>query len=61
VCLGDKVIVFTNRPGKVKKEIDVNYRRPRLTEDSNLQIYYRKVLDELKTEIISARKMGDIP
>jgi len=53
--------VFTNRPGKVKKEIDVNYRRPRLTEDSNLQIYYRKVLDELKTEIISARKMGDIP
>ncbi len=61
VCLGDKVIVFTNRPGKVKKEIDVNYRRPRLTEDSNLQIYYRKVLDELKTEIISARKMGDVP
>jgi NitT/TauT family transport system ATP-binding protein len=57
VCLGDKVIVFTSRPGKVKKEIKVDYRRPRLTEDSNLQEYQRKVLDELRTEIISARKL----
>jgi NitT/TauT family transport system ATP-binding protein len=57
VCLGDKIVVFTNRPGRIKKEIRVNYRRPRLTEDSNLHEYQRKVLDELRTEIISARKM----
>jgi NitT/TauT family transport system ATP-binding protein len=56
VCLGDKIVVFTSRPGKVKKEIEVDYRRPRLSEDSNLHEYQRKVLDELKTEIISARK-----
>ena len=29
VCLGDKVIVFTSRPGHLKKEITVDYRRPR--------------------------------
>ena len=57
VCLGDKIVVFTSRPGRVKKEIRVDYRRPRLTEDSNLHEYQRKVLDELRTEIISARKM----
>jgi NitT/TauT family transport system ATP-binding protein len=57
VCLGDKIVVFTNRPGRIKKEIRVDYRRPRLTEDSNLHEYQRKVLDELRTEIISARKM----
>jgi NitT/TauT family transport system ATP-binding protein len=59
VCLGDKVVVFTSRPGKVKREIVVDYRRPRLTEDSNLHEYQRKVIDELRTEIISARRMQE--
>jgi NitT/TauT family transport system ATP-binding protein len=59
VCLGDKVIVFTSRPGRVKKEITVNYRRPRLSEDNNLNHYRSKVLDELKTEIITTRRMED--
>lgn len=56
VCLGDRVIVFTNRPGKVKKEIEIDYRRPRLTEDNNLYAYQRRVLDELKTEIMPSWK-----
>src|SRR5919109_337056 len=59
VCLGDRVIVFTNRPGKVKKEIEINYRRPRLTEDNNLYAYQRQVLDELKTEIMPSWKAED--
>ena len=59
VCLGDKVVVFTSRPGKVKREIVVDYRRPRLTEDSNLHEYQRRVIDELRTEIITARKMQE--
>src|SRR5919108_1247385 len=57
VCLGDRVIVFTNRPGKVKEEIEIDYRRPRLTEDNNLYEYQRQVLDELKTEIIPSWKI----
>jgi sulfonate transport system ATP-binding protein len=56
VCLGDKVIVFTSRPGHLKKEILVDYRRPRLSEDSNLQPYYRTILDEVKSEMIAAKK-----
>jgi NitT/TauT family transport system ATP-binding protein len=51
VVLGDKVVVFTKRPGTVKKEITINYRRPRLPEDENLQSYYRKVIDAMKGEI----------
>jgi NitT/TauT family transport system ATP-binding protein len=56
ICLGDKVIVFTKRPAKIKKEITIDYRRPRLTEDSNLFEYNRLVIDELKTEIIQHKK-----
>ena len=56
VCLGDKVIVFTSRPGHLKKEITVDYRRPRLSEDNNLQPYYRTILDEVKSEMIAAKK-----
>ena len=51
ICLGDKVVVFTKRPARVKKVIQIDYRRPRLSEDSNLFEYNRLVLDELKGEI----------
>jgi NitT/TauT family transport system ATP-binding protein len=59
VCLGDKVIVFTSRPGKIKSEIAVDYRRPRLSEDTELQRYQRRILEELKYEIITSRKSED--
>ena len=51
VCLGDKVVVFTKRPGTVKKEITVDYRRPRLPEDEGLRPFQRLVLEQLKGEI----------
>jgi NitT/TauT family transport system ATP-binding protein len=56
VCLGDKVFVFTSRPGKIKREITINHRRPRLTEDDELKPFYREVLGELRSEISAARK-----
>ena len=56
VCLGDRVIVFTNRPGRVKKEIIIDHRRPRLSEDNDLQPFYRAVLDELKSEVTATRR-----
>lgn len=56
VCLGDKVFVFTSRPGKIKKEITINHRRPRLTEDDELKPFYREVLGELRSEISASRK-----
>lgn len=51
VCLGDRVVVFTNRPGRVKRQIGIDYRRPRLSEDDGLQPFYRNVLDQLKSEV----------
>ncbi|MGI0010153.1 MAG: ABC transporter permease subunit, partial [Nitrosopumilaceae archaeon] len=33
VILGNRVIVFKNRPSKIKKEFVIDYRRPRLAED----------------------------
>jgi NitT/TauT family transport system ATP-binding protein len=56
--LGEKVIVFTRRPGTIKDEIDVNYKRPRLPEDENLQPYYRRVIDSIKSEITERKRGG---
>jgi len=56
ICLGDRVVVFTSRPGKIKKDIKIDYRRPRLTEDDGLKEYQRQVLYELKSEMIHSKK-----
>ncbi len=56
VILGNKVEIFKNRPSKIKKEIVINYRRPRLMEDENLQKYYHQILEELKSEVIAQVK-----
>ena len=60
VVLGDKVAVFTKRPGTLKKEISVDYRRPRLPEDENLQPYYRQVIDAMRSEILTKDDDGVI-
>ncbi len=56
VCLGDKVVVFTRRPGTVKKEITIDHRRPRLPEDEELRPYHRQVLEEIKGEVSERKK-----
>jgi len=56
VILGNRVVIFKNRPSKIKKEIVIDYRRPRLMEDENLQKYYHQILNELKSEVIARVK-----
>ncbi len=51
VVLGNRVVVFKNRPAKIKKEFTIDYRRPRLAEDENLVKYQQQILAELKTEV----------
>ncbi|GBF24840.1 trehalose/maltose import ATP-binding protein MalK [archaeon MnTg01] len=51
VVLGNKVFVMKNRPSSIKKEISINYRRPRLIEDANLIKYQKEILDELRPEV----------
>ncbi len=55
VCLGDRVVILTFRPGRVKKEFLINYPRPRHYRDSpELANTTAKVLDELKDEVDKA-------
>jgi len=56
VILGNRVVVFKNRPAKIKKEITIDYRRPRLAEDENLVKYQQMILSELKTEVRAQMK-----
>lgn len=49
--LGNKVIVFSHRPSIVKKEICIDYRRPRLVEDENLLKYQKEILAALRPEM----------
>jgi len=51
VVLGNKVVVMKNRPSSVKKEITIEYRRPRLVEDENLMKYQKEILAELRPEV----------
>ena len=59
VILGNRVAVFKNRPSKIKKEIVIDYRRPRLAEDENLLKYQHEIIQELKSEVIEQKKTSD--
>ncbi len=57
VALGDRVIVLTYRPGRVKKEFRVAYPRPReFRGEPELARLTSKVLDTLKAEFTRSTK-----
>ena len=51
VRLGDRVVLLTFRPGRVKSEFPVSLPRPRSLEDPEVALAAREVLDELREEI----------
>ena len=51
VVLGTRVLVFSHRPAKIMKEVEIDYQRPRLTDDENLLPYQKKILAELRPEV----------
>ena len=51
VRLGDRVVLLTFRPGRVKSEFPVHLPRPRSLEDPEVTLAARDVLDELREEI----------
>ena len=51
VVLGNKVAIFSNRPSSVKKEMSVDFQRPRLVEDEKLMKFQQEILAELKPEV----------
>ncbi|HEX3822504.1 MAG TPA: ABC transporter ATP-binding protein [Candidatus Sulfotelmatobacter sp.] len=51
IRLGDRVVLMTFRPGRVKSEFSVELPRPRHLEDPDVAHAAREVLDELREEI----------
>lgn len=54
VRLGDRVVLLTFRPGRVKSEFPVDLPRPRSLEDPEVALAARDVLDQLREEINSS-------
>ena len=51
VVLGSRVAVFSGRPSVIKKEISIDYKRPRIPEDGDLMKYQQDILAELRPEV----------
>jgi NitT/TauT family transport system ATP-binding protein len=49
--LGDRVLVLTFRPGRIKAEIRIDLPRPRSMENANVARFASEVMDNLKEEI----------
>lgn len=56
VRLGDRVILLTFRPGRIKTEFTVKLPRPRHMEDPDLMVTAREVQAQLRDEIDKAVK-----
>lgn len=52
VRLGDRVLVFTSRPGRVAHEIRVDLRRPRHLDSPELAVIAGRITERLKQEIL---------
>ena len=49
--LGTKVAVFSNRPSTIKKEVENDFPRPRVSEDESLLKFQQDLLSELRPEV----------
>lgn len=51
VCLGDRVMVCSARPGKIKKEFRIDLPRPRKLGSLELIKFSNRIMQELRSEI----------
>jgi NitT/TauT family transport system ATP-binding protein len=49
--LGDRIVVLTFRPGRIKSEIRTDLSRPRNMEDPNVVLVAGEIMDQLRGEI----------
>jgi len=54
--LGTKIAIFSNRPSVIKKEVDNNFPRPRVTEDESLLKLQQDILTELRPEVKKSKQ-----
>ena len=53
VRLGDRVLVFTSRPGRVAHEVRVDLPRPRHLDSPDLAVIAGRITERLKQEVIT--------
>src|SRR5882757_3232516 len=51
VRLGDRVLLMSVRPGRIKKQFQVTLPRPRHVEDSDVALMSKEILGQLREEI----------
>jgi len=56
LVLGDRVLLMTARPGRIKREFRCELPRPRHIEDHALVEATRAVLADLRAEVMAAAK-----
>ena len=54
LVLGDRVLLMSARPGRIKREFRCELPRPRHIEDADLVAATRDVLDDLRAEVMAA-------
>src|SRR5688572_2865308 len=58
-CLGDRVVIFSARPGRVKGEVQVNLPRPRDPNDPKVAEYAQQIMRELEGELSNEKSASD--
>ena len=59
VSLGDRVLLLSRRPARIKREYAVKLPRPRSSEDPTLHELVKEVLSELKGEVSDPENAGE--
>jgi len=59
VSLGDRVLLLSGRPSRIKREYIVDVPRPRSTEDPQVQGIIRRIVADLKGEVSSGSNPGE--
>ena len=55
VRLGDRVVVFTSRPGSVAAEFPINLPRPRFLDSPDVAVLSGRISDRLRSEVQRGR------
>lgn len=56
IALGDRVVVFAPRPGRIVREFRIDLPRPRSLEDHNLVDQSAEILDVLRSEMVTSEE-----
>jgi NitT/TauT family transport system ATP-binding protein len=49
-CLGDRVFIFTGRPGQIRSELKIDLPRPRDLNDPKVAEYAQVLMKELEDD-----------